>query len=63
MKISEMPLKDRFDDLIDKVVAITAGIEAEVGGSDDIDLREEKIELQRLYRRLVVLRDDVLRNE
>ena len=59
MKIEEMTIKDRFDDLLEKITAIKEGLENEVSVSEDedLDIDLELQELESLFRRLTKLRD------
>jgi hypothetical protein len=62
MKISEMTIKDRFDDLLEKITGIQEGLKDAVDDSD-VDIRPELQQLEALFRRLTKLRDDVLKKE
>lgn len=59
MKISETPIKDRFDDLLEKIVFIRSGIEDEME-NEEPHLKHELKDLDTVCRRLEKLRDYVL---
>jgi len=53
MKIRDMPFKERFDDIIDTIVAMRSEAEE----SEQQELAED---CTTIFRRLLMLRDDVL---
>lgn len=54
-----MTIKDRFDDLLEKITGIKEGLEEESDESD-CHVVPEIQELESLFRRLTKLRDDIL---